>query len=177
MLENLLFCISFYLKNTPVFRILKQVTTDHANLNKNSCFFLSRFFFSSKCSYNAGRCWMWTVVHWEGKAKHGIFIAFKNESNFFLLFQATNTELISDCECILVVFSVANLASLREAKMILKSLYLSGELNSKSVILVGNKTDLVRAREVLIDGNINSPMQTQIIHCCRCTLTGHFSQL
>ena len=54
------------------------------------------------------------------------------------------------------MFSVANFASLREAKMILKSLSLSGELNSKSVILVGNKTDLVRAREVLIDGNISS---------------------
>ena len=53
----------------------------------------------------------------------------------------------------MVVFSLANLASLREAKMILISLSLSGELNSKAVILVGNKTDLVRAREVLIDGN------------------------
>ena len=59
----------------------------------------------------------------------------------------------------MVVFSLANLASLREAKMILKSLSLSGELNSKAVILVGNKTDLVRAREVLIDGNTHSTIE------------------
>ena len=99
-----------------------------------------------------------------GKQNMVFLLHVKMKVTFFLLFQAINTELISDCDCILVVFSVANLASLREAKMILISLSLSRELNSKAVILVGNKTDLVRAREVLIDGNIFVPKIVNSTH-------------
>ena len=60
--------------------------------------------------------------------------------------------LMEDCHCILVVFSVTDLDSLREGETLLQSLWQSGHLNTKAVIVVGNKTDLVRAREVPIDG-------------------------
>ena len=60
--------------------------------------------------------------------------------------------LMEDCHCILVVFSVTDLDSLREAETLLQTLWQSGHLNTKSVIVVGNKIDLARAREVPIDG-------------------------
>ena len=53
----------------------------------------------------------------------------------------------------LVVFSVADTATLREAEDILYKAWKSGNLSTKVVIVVGNKTDLARAREVTIDGN------------------------
>ena len=52
----------------------------------------------------------------------------------------------------LVVFSVTDSATLREAEALLQSLWQSGHLNTKAVIVVGNKIDLVRNREVPIDG-------------------------
>ena len=55
----------------------------------------------------------------------------------------------------LVVFSLTNPVSLREAEQILQKLWQSGDLNTKAVIVVGNKTDLVRTREVAIDGEYN----------------------
>ena len=55
----------------------------------------------------------------------------------------------------LVVFSLTNPVSLREAELILQKLWQSGDLNTKAVIVVGNKTDLVRTREVAIDGEYN----------------------
>ena len=58
----------------------------------------------------------------------------------------------ADCDCALVVFSLTSSASLREAEVILQKLWQSGNLNPKVVIVVGNKTDLVRTREVAIDG-------------------------
>ena len=60
--------------------------------------------------------------------------------------------LMEDCHCILVVFSVTDLHSLREAETLLQGLWQSGHLNTKAVIVVGNKIDLARAREVPIDG-------------------------
>jgi len=59
--------------------------------------------------------------------------------------------LIEDCHCILVVFSVTDLDSLKEAETLLQGLWQSGHLNTKAVIVVGNKIDLARAREVPID--------------------------
>ena len=59
---------------------------------------------------------------------------------------------LADCDCVLVVFSLTSSASLREAELILQKLWQSGDLNTKVVIVVGNKTDLVRTREVAIDG-------------------------
>lgn len=52
----------------------------------------------------------------------------------------------------MVVFSVTDSATLREAEALLQSLWQSGHLNTKAVIVVGNKIDLVRNREVPIDG-------------------------
>ena len=57
-----------------------------------------------------------------------------------------------DSDCVVVLYSLTDAKSLRKAKETLKNLALLGEMNTKAVILVGNKTDLVRAREVLIDG-------------------------
>ena len=51
-----------------------------------------------------------------------------------------------------IVFSVTEKESLNEAEEILEDLWQSGDLNTKAVILVGNKTDLVRTRKVPIDG-------------------------
>ena len=60
---------------------------------------------------------------------------------------------IAEFECLVVVFSVTENSSLKEAEEILQKLWQSGHLNTKTVIIVGNKTDLVRTREVPIDGN------------------------
>ena len=61
---------------------------------------------------------------------------------------------ISECDCLLIVFSIAEESSLKEAEEILDKLWQSGHLNTKTVIVVGNKTDLVRTREVPIDGEL-----------------------
>ena len=58
----------------------------------------------------------------------------------------------ADSDCVLVVFSLTSSVSFREAELIMQKLWQSGDLNSKVVIMVGNKTDLVRTREVPIDG-------------------------
>ena len=51
-----------------------------------------------------------------------------------------------------MVFSLTSSVSFREAELIMQKLWQSGDLNTKVVIMVGNKTDLVRTREVPIDG-------------------------
>ena len=68
---------------------------------------------------------------------------------------------ISECDCVVVVFSVTEADSLKEAEEILHKLWQSGHLNTKTVIVVGNKTDLVRTREVPIDGNYFCQTPTQ----------------
>ena len=57
------------------------------------------------------------------------------------------------CDCVLAVFSVADVDTFKEAERILEDLWRSGDLEHKTVVLVGNKTDLVRARQVQIEGN------------------------
>ena len=52
----------------------------------------------------------------------------------------------------MIVFSVTDAASLSTAETILQSLCKSGDLSTKVVIVVGNKTDLVRTRTVPIYG-------------------------
>ena len=52
----------------------------------------------------------------------------------------------------MVVFSVTDKESIKEAAMIMEELWQSGDINTKSIILVGNKSDLVRTRQVPIDG-------------------------
>ena len=52
----------------------------------------------------------------------------------------------------MIIFSVTDAASLSTAETILQSLCKSGDLGTKVVIVVGNKTDLVRTRTVPIYG-------------------------
>ena len=56
----------------------------------------------------------------------------------------------------MIVFSVTDAASLSTAETILQSLCKSGDLGTKVVIVVGNKTDLVRTRTVPIYGKEKS---------------------
>ena len=60
---------------------------------------------------------------------------------------------IAEFDCLVVVFSATENSSLKEAEEILQKLWQFGHHNTKTVIIVGNKTDLVRTREVPIDGN------------------------
>ena len=56
----------------------------------------------------------------------------------------------------------------------LKSLWQSGHLNTKAVIVVGNKTDLVRAREVPIDGEYCIGLYSRIYSSeARCIASSH----
>ena len=62
--------------------------------------------------------------------------------------------MIFQCDCLVVVFSLTEQASLATAKTILHNLSQVRDMASnKAVILVGNKTDLVRARVVPSQGN------------------------
>jgi Rad/Gem-related GTP binding protein 1 len=78
------------------------------------------------------------------------------ESELEFLEAEEEGEFSPDCECVLVVFSVTDRSSLREAKELLQRIWQCGDLNTKAVIVVGNKTDLVRTREVTIDGKWNN---------------------
>ena len=55
-------------------------------------------------------------------------------------------------ECIVVVFSLTDSSSLEDTKIILDKLWQSGVTGNLPLILVGNKTDLVRTRQVTIEG-------------------------
>ena len=58
------------------------------------------------------------------------------------------------------MFSVTDDGSLQEAREVLNILWQSGSLASRAVILVGNKTDLVRTRTVPIDGRFSNIIKT-----------------
>ena len=62
--------------------------------------------------------------------------------------------------------SVTDAGSLVEAERLLQGLWQCGDLNTKAVIVVGNKIDLVRNREVPIHG------QRGKHHTVYCTFTG-----
>ena len=64
------------------------------------------------------------------------------------LLQASSSPCLSQYSSVLVVFSVTDPISLVRASHILSNLSSEGDLTSKAVILVGNKTDLVRTRVV-----------------------------
>jgi Rad/Gem-related GTP binding protein 1 len=55
-------------------------------------------------------------------------------------------------DAMVVVYSVVNMESMKVAEETLHYLFESGSCTNKAVILVGNKTDLVRTRVVNIDG-------------------------
>ena len=55
-------------------------------------------------------------------------------------------------DAMVIVYSVVSVESLHVAEEILQYLWRTGSSNDKAVILVGNKTDLVRTRNVTIVG-------------------------
>lgn len=59
-------------------------------------------------------------------------------------------------DAMVIVFSVVNSNSVKEAEEILQYLWRTNSVGNKAVILVGNKTDLVRSRCVNIAGKIGS---------------------
>jgi hypothetical protein len=65
---------------------------------------------------------------------------------------------------VVVVLSVTDTGSVKEAEEILQNLWQSGDLNTKAVIMVGNKSDHVRTRQVQIDGKfVNTRQKLQFI--------------
>ena len=52
----------------------------------------------------------------------------------------------------MVVFSLTDRTSLEETKLILDKLWQGGLTGTLPLILVGNKTDLVRSRQVPVEG-------------------------
>lgn len=64
--------------------------------------------------------------------------------------QIQSDETIPTCDCVVVTFSVTDSSSLKAAETILQKLWQTGDLNTKAVIVVGNKADLVRTRVVPI---------------------------
>ena len=68
------------------------------------------------------------------------------------MFQVENQIATYDPDGFLVVFAVDDEASLRQAEIILSYLKSEDILRNQAVILVANKTDLVRSREVSSNG-------------------------
>ena len=62
-------------------------------------------------------------------------------------------------DALVLVFSVVSSDSLREAEETLQYLWRTNSANDKAVILVGNKTDLVRTRTVNIVGELGFTVQ------------------
>ena len=58
-------------------------------------------------------------------------------------------------DAILVVMAVDDRSTLDQADMILSYLRMSGHIDTKPVILVANKTDLVRSRTIKMSGKKN----------------------
>merc|ERR1712126_771163 len=66
-----------------------------------------------------------------------------------LVFLDTPGTDLAVCDCVVIVYSLTDQVSLVTAETILHNLSLARNINNnKAVILVGNKTDLVRARTV-----------------------------
>ena len=70
----------------------------------------------------------------------------------FLSPQAENALSTYAPDALVLVFSVVSSESLREAEETLQYLWRTNSASDKAVILVGNKTDLVRTRSVSIVG-------------------------
>ena len=72
--------------------------------------------------------------------------------------QQLQPETITENDCVIVVFSLTDRESLEDVKIVLERLWQSGVVGCLPVILVGNKTDLVRTRQVPADGERYSDM-------------------
>lgn len=73
------------------------------------------------------------------------------------LLQIKEDRLLKPADAFLVIFSVVDKNSFETAEMILKNLQENEMLRSRPAILVGNKVDMARSREV----------STQGTHCIR----------
>ena len=72
----------------------------------------------------------------------------------FCFLEAENALSSYSADCVVVVFSVTDSDSLGEAEEILQYLWKTGSLNTRATIVVGNKADLVRSRQVPIDATL-----------------------
>lgn len=70
----------------------------------------------------------------------------------FSVFQPENCITTYEPQAYIVVYSVVDRSSLQIAEETLQSLWKTDSIASKAVILVGNKTDLVRSRTVTTEG-------------------------
>ena len=71
------------------------------------------------------------------------------------MFQVENALSTYMPDAMVIVYSVVSAESFHVAEEILQYLWRTGSYNEKAVILVGNKADLVRTRNVTIVGNSN----------------------
>ena len=71
-------------------------------------------------------------------------------------------------DAMVIVYSVVNGESLREAEEILQYLWRSNSMTEKAVIVVGNKTDLVRTRVVNIVGMFFGRLNGVRVHTNHC---------
>lgn len=76
----------------------------------------------------------------------------KTKSFFYCFFQVENALSTYMPDAMVIVYSVVSDESFHVAEEILQYLWRTGSSNDKAVILVGNKADLVRTRNVTIVG-------------------------
>ena len=67
-------------------------------------------------------------------------------------------------DALVVVYSVVDDGSLKVAEEILQYLWKTGSASDKAVILVGNKSDLVRTRVVPIVGKLKNKNSLESLH-------------
>ena len=69
-------------------------------------------------------------------------------------------------DALVVVYSVVDEGSLKIAEEILQYLWKTGSASDKAVILVGNKSDLVRTRAVPIVGKLKNRNSLGSLNLC-----------
>lgn len=77
-------------------------------------------------------------------------------SNYFVSFQPVDLSNYEFPHGYCVVYSTSDRESFQQAKMYLQKLWTDDSISTKAVILVGNKTDLVRIRAVSFEGKSHS---------------------
>lgn len=80
------------------------------------------------------------------------------------VFQPENCITTYEPHAYVVIYSVAEKETMLAAEETLQFLWKSASVGTKAVILVGNKTDLVRSRAVTTDGEYIFIFPTKILH-------------
>lgn len=80
------------------------------------------------------------------------FDIFTKRNQIILLFQVENSLSTYEPHACIVVYSVVSKASFQHAEETLNYLWREGYTHEKSVIVVGNKSDLARARVISANG-------------------------